>query len=231
MLEARKISKAYHRKPILQDVDFTLEPGQLLGVAGHNGSGKSTLLSIIAQILLPDAGEVLYDGARMTGNRTLSSSILGYVPQENSLLEDLTVKETIEFWQKVYRLPMSKSFAPSSPAMMLGLDGIRRKRIAHLSGGMQKRVSIAIALMRQPRILLLDEALSSLDRSFRQALEHHLVDFCRLGGSILYCSHEINELIGFCGRILVLRQGKKVFDGETADFPTETAALDAILNP
>jgi ABC-2 type transport system ATP-binding protein len=231
MLEARKISKVYHRKPILQDVDFTLEPGQLLGVAGHNGSGKSTLLSIIAQILLPDAGEVLYDGARMTGNRTLSSAILGYVPQENSLLEDLTVKETIEFWQKVYRLPKGKSFAPSSPAMMLGLDGIRRKRIAHLSGGMQKRVSIAIALMRQPRILLLDEALSSLDRSFRQALEHHLIDFCRQGGSILYCSHEINELIGFCGRILVLRQGKKVFDGETADFPTETAALDAILNP
>ena len=231
MLEARKITKAYRRKPILQDVDFVLEPGQFLGIAGHNGSGKSTLLSIVAQVLPPDAGQVLYEGAKLSGNRALTGAVLGYVPQENSLLEDLTVKETLDFWQKVYKLPAGKVFAPSSPAMMLGLDEIQRKRIAQLSGGMQKRVSIAIALLRQPRILLLDEALSALDRSFRQALERYLTDFCHRGGSIMYCSHEIGELVGFCQRILVLRQGKKVFDGKTADFPTEAAALDALLNP
>jgi ABC-2 type transport system ATP-binding protein len=231
MLEARKISKTYRRKPILQDVDFVLEPGQFLGIAGHNGSGKSTLLSIVAQVLPPDAGEVLYGGTRLSGNRALAGAVLGYVPQENSLLEDLTVKETLDFWQRVYRLPVGKVFEPSSPAMMLGLDEIRRKRIAQLSGGMQKRVSIAVALLREPRILLLDEALSALDRGYRQALEGYLAGFCRRGGCVMYCSHEIGEITGFCQRILVLRQGKKVFDGETAAFPTEAAELDAILNP
>ena len=231
MLEARKISKAYRRHPILQDLGFLLEAGEYLGVAGHNGSGKSTLLSIVAQVLPPDDGEILFDGAPLSGNRTLAGSLLGYVPQETSLLEDLSVKETLDFWQKVYRLPGGDAFAPSSPATMLGLGEIRRKRIGQLSGGMQKRVSITIALMRQPKVLLLDEALSALDRGYRQVLEGYLAEYCSRGGSILYCSHEIGELTGFCGRILVLRQGKKVFDGAVADFPTDKDALDTLLNP
>ena len=231
MLEARKISKAFNRKPILCEVDFNLEAGQCLGVAGHNGSGKSTLLSIVGQVLDPDGGEIWYDGVRLSGNRSLAGSLLGYVPQENSLLDDLTVKETLAFWRKVYGLPADGAFKPSSPAAMLGLEEIQKKRIAQLSGGMQKRVSIAIALLRQPRLLLLDEALSALDRSYRLALEGYLADFCRQGGSILYCSHEIGELTAVCDRILVLRQGMKVFDGETADFPSESGALDKLLNP
>ena len=231
MLEVRKITKAYHHKSILQDVDFTLEPGLCLGVAGHNGSGKSTLLSIIAQVLPPDKGDIFIDGTPLRDNRALAGSMLGYVPQENSLLDDLTVKETLAFWQSVYGLPAAELFSPSSISVMLGLGQIRKKKIAQLSGGMQKRVSIAVALLRQPRLLLLDEALSALDRSYRLALEGYLAEYLKRGNSILYCSHEIGELIGFCGRILVLRQGRKVFDGETAVFPTDAAALDALLNP
>jgi ABC-type multidrug transport system ATPase subunit len=215
----------------LQDVDFTLAPGQCLGVAGHNGSGKSTLLSIIAQVLPPDRGEVFFDGARLGGGRVLAGSLLGYVPQENSLLEDLTVQEALAFWQRIYGLPAAGLFSPSSVSAMLGLGQIRKKRIAQLSGGMCKRVSIAVALLRRPRLLLLDEALSALDRGYRIALESYLVDFLGQGSAILYCSHDIAELTGFCSRMLILRQGQVVFDGETAAFPAEASSLDALLNP
>ena len=231
MLEARGVSKAFNRIPILDKVDFRLEPGQRLGVAGHNGSGKSTLLSIVAQVLAPDSGDVLYDGEPLSVKRSREAAILGFVPQDNSLLDDLTVKETLVFWRKIYGLPANGVFSPSSPAAMLGLDEIAGKRIALLSGGMQKRVSIAIALQRQPRLLLLDEALSPLDRRYRLALEEYMADFCRQGGSIIYCSHETAELAAFCNRILVLRRGRKAFDGPSGDLPADTGALDALLNP
>ncbi|MCL1805316.1 MAG: ABC transporter ATP-binding protein [Clostridiales bacterium] len=234
MLEVRKVSKTYQHKPILRDVSFTLGPGQSLGVAGHNGSGKSTLLSIVAQVLPPDEGEILVDGAPLRRGRGKAGVLFGYVPQENSLLEDLTVRETLAFWQKVYGLPAAGLFSPSSVPVMLGLDQIRKKRVARLSGGMQKRVSIAIALLRQPRFLLLDEALTALDRGYRMALENYLAAFLSQGNSILYSSHEIGELVGFCSHILVLRRGETAFHGEAGAFPAEgdnTTELDALLNP
>jgi len=231
MLEVRKISKSYHHKPVLLDVDFTLDPGECLGVAGHNGSGKSTLLAIVARVLPPDKGDIIFEGTLLKEGRIPSDLPLGYAPQENSLLEDLTVYETLAFWQKVYHQPVADLFTPSSVAAMLGLDRIQKKRIAQLSGGMRKRVSIAVALLRQPRLLLLDEALTALDRGYRLALENYLTAFVGQGNSILYSSHEIGELRDFCGRILVLRQGEKIFDGKADSFPTDAAELDVLLNP
>jgi ABC-2 type transport system ATP-binding protein len=231
MLEANRISKSYKHKPILTDVDFTLNAGQIYGVAGHNGSGKSTLLSIVAQTLPPDKGDVLFEGVSLKGNRTLAGSILSFVPQENSLLDDLTIREVLVFWGKVYSLPTNKLFAPSSPAVMLGLEQIQKKRISQLSGGMQKRVSIAIALLREPRVLILDEALAALDRTYRVATEAYLDDFCGKGGSVLYCSHDVSELMRICNRILVLRNGKKIFDDDKKAFPSDPQVLDNLLNP
>ena len=231
MLEVRKVSKAFRHNLVLREVGFRLEPGQCLGVAGHNGSGKTTLLSIIARTLSADGGEILFDGVSLISDRALAGDIIGYVPQENGLLEDLTVNETLAFWQKAYGLPAGSIYAPSSPAVMLGLEEIRKKRIARLSGGMQKRVSIAVALLRRPRLLLLDEALAALDRGYRLALERYLDAFCRQGGGVIYCSHDINELRSFCRRILVLRDGSKVFDGDTELFPSDPAELDILLNP
>jgi ABC-2 type transport system ATP-binding protein len=231
MLEVRDIQKAYQNNTVLDQVSFTLSPGQCLGIAGHNGSGKSTLLSIIAQVLPPDNGLVLFDGVDLSENRAMASAILSYAPQEDSLLDDLTVKETLAFWQKVYGLPVNKLFGDLSPAVAFGLDRIRKKRVGKLSGGMRKRVNIVIALLRQPKLLLLDEAFSSLDRYYRLALEDYLKSFRDGGGSILYCSHNVAELIGLCDRILVLRDGRKVFDEDIGAFPGDSAELDRLLNP
>ena len=231
MLEVRGIKKAYKDKTVLDGVSFSLNPGQSLGVAGHNGSGKSTLLSIIAQVLPADEGEVLLNNVNLSKNREFAGEALGYAPQEDSLLGDLTVRDTLFFWQRAYGLPVSKVFEPGSPAAILGLEPIQKSRVSKLSGGARKRVSIAIALLRQPKLLLLDEALSSLDRHYRLRLEEYISDFRRAGGIILYCGHYTGELIGLCDRILILRDGQKVFDGEAIHFPTDKDELDRLLNP
>ena len=231
MLEVRDVEKAYKRKTVLEKVSFSLGPGQCLGIAGHNGSGKSTLLSIIAQVLPADKGDVFFDDVSLSQNRELAGAILGYAPQEDSLLEDLTVKETLLFWQRVYGLPAGAVFGPSSPAVTFGLEGVQKKRIAALSGGTRKRVSVAVALLRQPKLLLLDETLSSLDRHYRLALEAYMSALRAEGGSVLYCGHDIAELTGLCDRIIVLRDGQKVFDDDALAFPAAGADLDRLLNP
>lgn len=231
MLEVKGLTKNYHGKPVLRDVSFSLSAGECLGVAGHNGSGKSTLLAIVGQVTAPDAGQILCDGADVMGDRQFMCGSVGYVPQNNSLLPDLTVQETLRFWQQTYHLGHLELFSPNSPCTMLGLEKIAKKRVGALSGGMQKRLSMALALLHSPRFLLMDEALPALDRQYRSLLFHWLNRAKALGTALLYCSHEVEELRDFCDTILVLRDGQTAFYGPAAAFPTLPKTLDSMMNP
>ena len=231
MLEVSKLSKTYKKAAVLREVSFTLRPGECLGVAGHNGSGKSTLLSIVAQVVPPDAGQICLNGKKVLGDRAFLRSSVGYVPQQNALLGDLTVRETLEFWQRTYGLTHLDLFAPDSPCTMLGLEKIAKKRVGTLSGGMQKRLSAALALLHSPRFLLMDEVLPAMDRHYRAGLYAWLARLRGAGAAILYCSHEVEELKGFCDNILVLREGQTAYYGPAAAFPTDPAVLDGLMNP
>lgn len=231
MLEAHNLSKVYKGRQVLHNVSLALQPGQCLGIAGHNGSGKSTLMAIIAQVIPPSTGQIYHNGQNILGNRQFLRTMLGYTPQQNCLLEDLTVLETLHFWQKTYGLSGQDLFAPGTPCNILGLQGLAKKKVGALSGGMQKRVSIALSIMHRPQYLLLDEVLSSLDRFYRAALFEWLGAFRAAGGAILYCSHEPAELTSFCNTILVLRQGQTIFYDSVDNFPTTQQDLDSMLNP
>lgn len=231
MLEVLNLTKSYRKTAVLQNVSFTLAPGECLGVAGHNGSGKSTLLSLVAQVAPPDGGQIKYDGRDVLGDRAFLRTSVGYVPQQNSLLGDLTVLETLQFWQRTYGLGHLDLFSADSPCTMLGLKPIAKKRVGTLSGGMQKRVSTALALMHSPRFLLMDEVLPAMDRHYRAGLYGWLNRARGSGTAILYCSHEVEELKGFCDTILVLREGKSAYYGPSAEFPTRPDVLDAMMNP
>lgn len=230
MLQATGITKSYRGVAVLRGVSFALRPGEVLGVAGHNGSGKSTLLSIVAQAVRADSGTLTCDGADVIGNRAFLRAQLGYVPQQNGLLGDLSVAETLRFWAGCYGVPRDTLFAPSSAAALLGLDALAKKKVRALSGGMQKRLSLAVAMLHQPRFLLLDEVLSALDRHHRKALAQWLAGHRARGGAVLYCSHQTEELRGFCDNVMLLQNGQVVLYDTAAALPTEDAVLDLILN-
>jgi ABC-type multidrug transport system ATPase subunit len=231
VFEAKGIRKQYKRQNVVEDVSFYVQPGECLGVTGHNGSGKSTLLSICAQTIQKDAGSVLYDGKSIWGARQFLRRHMGYVPQHNCLLPDLTVKETLLFFSKVHGVPQKALLSDNGAAAQMGLLPLLHKKTQTLSGGMQKRLSIALALMHGPRILLLDEILSSLDRTYRSTFHRYMLAHLKNGGSILYCSHEAEELMSFSNRILVLRTGKTIFYGDTQAMPKDAASLDKMLSP
>lgn len=230
MLNLHGITKRYGKKIALEDISLTLAPGDAIGLVGHNGSGKSTLLSIMAQVIRPDDGTILVNGKPVLGDREFVRSQLGYVPQNDWLLSDLSVRETLAFWQSLHGLPGSV-FDDGSIARALGLDRLAGMKVGQLSGGMQKRLSLALALLHGPRYLLMDEALSALDRVHRQVTLERLALFLRQGGAVIYSSHLLEDVRELCDRLIVLRDGRMVFNGKTDTFPSDAGTLDILLNP
>lgn len=207
MLEIRQLCKSYGGRQVLAPVSFFLPPGQCLGLAGSNGSGKSTLLRLIAQIEKSDGGDVLYEGRSVLGDRRFLRSMLGYVPQSAELARELTVRQQLVLWQAACE---TAGPLPGDILDLLGLEPLLKKPIRALSGGMAQRVSIALALLARPRVLLMDEATSGLDQGYVPQLLDWLERYVAGGGSLVWCSHHPDELDRLCGAVLRLEDGKLV---------------------
>ena len=202
MFLARELTKAHYRRNVLEQVSFALPAGHCLGVEGDNGSGKSTLLSILAQVNTPDSGDILYQGRSVMGDRNFLRSHLGYVPQSCDLLPDLTARQQLKLWQAACGFRES---LPGDVAEMLRFRELEQVKIGEMSGGMQRRVNIALALSTSPEILIMDEATAGLDASFRENLLAWLEDYMKKGGRIVWCSHLAQENRRLCGTVLTLR--------------------------
>ena len=204
-LEVRGLCKRYGGRQVLAPVSFVLPPGQCLGLAGPNGSGKSTLLRLLAQVQRPDSGGVLYGGRSVLGDRKFLRRTLGYVPQRAELAPELTVARQLALWQSACGL---SGPLPAEVAELLGLEPMMGERISALSGGMAQRVSIALALLSRPRVLLMDEATSGLDGAYVPRLLDWLEGHVAAGGSLIWCSHRPEELERLCGAVLRLEPGR-----------------------
>lgn len=208
MLEVRGLCKSYGGRQVLCPVSFVLPPGQCLGLAGPNGSGKSTLLRLIAQIEKPDGGDVLYEGRSVLDDRQFLRTALGYVPQSTELARELTVRQQLRLWQAACGL---SGPLPKDVLDLLGLEPLLKAPIRTLSGGMAQRVSIAMALLSRPRVLLMDEAASGLDGGYVPKLLDWLEGYYLPGGgSLIWCSHHPEELERLCGAVMTLENGKLI---------------------
>ena len=205
MLEVRGLCKSYGGRQALAPISFFLPPGQCLGLAGSNGSGKSTLLRLLAQIQRPDSGEVLYEGRPVLGDRRFLRRQLGYVPQSAGLAPELTVRQQLTLWQRACDLdgPL-----PGDVLELMGLEELLPRPVRTLSGGMARRVSIAMALLSRPSLLLMDEATAGLDGAYVPRLLDWLEEFVAGGGSLIWCSHMRRELDRLCGAVLRLEGGR-----------------------
>ncbi len=207
MLEARQLCKSYGGRQVLSPVSFLLPPGQCLGLAGSNGSGKSTLLQLLGQVQRPDSGDILFDGRSVLGDRHFLRRQLGYVPQEAALDRELSVRQQLILWQRACDV---SGPLPDDILGLLGLEPLLRRPIRALSGGMAQRVSIAMALLTRPRVLLMDEATTGLDRAYVPRLLDWLENFLSGGGSLVWCSHHQEELERLCGAVLRLEEGRLI---------------------
>jgi ABC-2 type transport system ATP-binding protein len=200
-VRARGIVKRFGTREALREVSFEAEAGELVAVIGPNGAGKTTLLSILAGILVPEAGEVrVPDGA------------VGWVPQQAALYRQLTVEENLLLFARLEGHEEPRA----STEEMLVLTGLRERRqevVARLSGGNQQRVNIAIGLLSRPAVLLLDEPSVGLDPRQRARLWEFVSGLAERGTTVVFSTHDIQEAERYGGRVLVLADGESLFDG------------------
>ena len=202
VLEVRGLSKAYGERAALKEVRFEVQPGELLSVIGPNGAGKTTLLSILAGITRPDKGEI-----------SRSDGEVGWVPQQTGLYRRLTVEENLRLFARMERA----GDVDATVERMLDQTGLEERRddqVSSLSGGNQQRINIAVGLLGDPSVLLLDEPSSGLDPRQRERLWEFVLDLARGGGTtVVFSTHYIQEAERYGDRLLVIADGETVFDG------------------
>lgn len=206
MLEVTGLCKSYGKQKILDAVSFTAAPGTCVGIVGSNGCGKTTLLSILAGAVKADQGSIRYRNQEATGSPGVFAREAAYVPQENPLIEELTVRDNLSLWYRGSRREMEQDLA-RGPAAMLGIPAMLKKPVARLSGGMKKRLSIACALSNHAGTLILDEPGAALDMECKADIRAYLEQYRKEGGTVILTSHEQSEL-ALCTRMYVLRGGR-----------------------
>ena len=220
MLELSGICKSYRRQNILDGVELTVRPGECVGIVGYNGCGKTTLLSIIAGALKADKGSILFNGRQAVGHPRVFAEEAAYVPQENPLMEELTVRDNLKLWYRGSRTRMEEDLR-SGAAAMLGVDKMLDRTAGKLSGGMKKRVSIACALSNHAPVLIMDEPTRGIDVGAKYEIYQIMIDLVKQGKSIIMISSEMPELLGMSNRIIVMCNGKITGDLEDAEATQE----------
>ena len=209
MISAHHISFSYGRDALFRDLNFTVEPGECLVLTGPNGSGKSTLISLLAGILKPQEGEI-----RAQGLRSL-------IPQGSALFEDMSVQDNLLFFAGVRKVSVPET-------LPFDLEPYRHKKLADLSGGSKKRLSIACALLGDPRVLLFDEPCAGLDHPNRDNLIDWIKQLKEQGRSIVYAGHDPQEYVSFFDRVLFLGAQAPVLR-EAEDFASSSLDISSTV--
>lgn len=216
ILRAEGISRKYGTVNALSKVSFSLNRGEVLGLFGQNGSGKSTLLDIIALAAKPDEGKVFFDGEELNSNLTAVRRRIGYVPQEIALFEELTVRENLLCWS---RLPGKKAKARvQEVSEALNLLDISRKKISELSGGMKRRVNLAVALLGEPELIVLDEPFAGVDTDNTDGIEKKLRELADGGTAQIVSGHSPEQMLPLIDKVMVLSCGEIAYLDDKDEF-------------
>ncbi len=223
-VQARGLTKLYGRHRALGGVDLTLRAGSLCALLGPNGAGKSTLLGILSTLVRPTSGKVAFaaDGRELEPREVRAA--IGVLAHEPMVYAELSAVENLLFFGRLYDVA---DVTRRSAELLdeVGLDAEARVRPARTySRGMLQRGSLARALLHQPRLLLLDEPFTGLDRAGAQALARTLAAAKRDGRIVLVVSHDLEAIAELCDHVVVLKRGKIVHD-EPRDAPFGPAAL------
>ncbi len=221
MLEVVGLRKSYGAKAAVRDVSFSVARGERFGLLGPNGAGKTTTISIITGTLDADAGSVRIDGETVSTSAQNAKRKIGYVPQEIALYDEITARDNLRFFGALYGLSTSQIARATDQA--LDLSGLRDRAddpVKDYSGGMKRRLNIAVALMHGPELLVCDEPTVGVDPQSRHAIFETLLALGDAGKTIIYTTHYMEEVEKLCPRVAVMDNGEIVADGLLTDLQT-----------
>jgi len=212
LLRVLDVSKRYGKTNAVCNVSFNVKEGEIYGLLGPNGAGKSTMISMISSLFNPDKGDIIYREHSILKNSKRIQTELGYVPQEIALYQSLTGRENLCFWGSINGA--TKIDLNNSIKEVIDLIGISERiddKVNTYSGGMKRRLNIGVALLHNPRLIILDEPTVGIDP---QSRNHILETIKKLnkekGITVIYTSHYINEVEDLCDRICIMDRGEIV---------------------
>ena len=214
LLKVERLSKSFGAVRAVDSVSFEVRPGEIYGLLGPNGAGKTTSISMISGLLKPDSGEVFVAGASFWSDSQKAKSIMGAVPQELAIYEELSGRENLEFWGRMAGL--SSGDAKSRAVELLGalsLTDRAQDAVKTYSGGMKRRINLGCALLHRPKLLLLDEPTVGIDPQARLNILEFIRNLRATGTAILYTTHYLEEAESLCQRIGIIDHGRLLAEG------------------
>lgn len=231
MLETDKLTKKFKDAIAVDEVNLVLRQGESVGLLGPNGAGKSTAIAMISTLMKPSSGDVRLNGKSVLKKPSEMRRVLGVVPQKIALYEELSAYENLKFFGRLYGLSGKKLEQRIDYVLeLVGLSDRKKELVKNYSGGMQRRVNLAAAMMHEPEVLIMDEPTVGIDPQSR----NHLLETIRKlnqdeGMTVLYTSHYMEEVEKLCDRVYIMDHGKVIAEGTKEELKAILSDQETVL--
>lgn len=228
MLQVHQLSKSYGQTAVLQDLSFEIQVGDVYGLLGPNGSGKTTTINMICGLLAADRGTIMINQQPISH---ATKSIIGVAPQENLLYKTLTCEQNLDFFARIYGLSSQKQRSQAIAACLegVGLTDRAKSPVETLSGGMQRRLNIAIALVHNPQLVILDEPTAGLDLEARYEIWELIRQLQSQRTTVLLTTHMLDEAERLCQHIGILKHGQLLAEGTISELRKWVVAEEVVM--
>ena len=229
ILEAHNLVKHYGNFEAVKGISFHLDAGEIFSLLGPNGAGKSTTISMLSTLFAPTDGEAMIGGHSIIKNPMAVRQIIGIVPQEIALYEELTARENLNFWGQMHGMH-SKPLRQRVDEVLeqIGLTDKAAKPVKTFSGGMKRRLNIGVGLLHKPRLVFMDEPTVGIDPQSRRAILDMVKDLNRRGMSVLYTTHYMEEAAELSDRVGIMDHGKMIALGTQKELTQQVGQGDTV---
>jgi ABC-2 type transport system ATP-binding protein len=213
-IQVQDLKRSFGDLQAVKDVKFAARSGEVLSLLGPNGAGKSTTISMLSGLLAPDAGDACIMGHSIRTDAEAAKASLGVVPQEIALYPDLSARENLVFWGKMYGLRgQALQNRVDEVLAVIGLTDRQKNRVGTFSGGMKRRVNIGAALLHRPEVVIMDEPTVGIDPQSRRHILDNVKELNRQGMTVLYTTHYMEEAAELSDHIAIMDQGEVIAYG------------------
>jgi ABC-2 type transport system ATP-binding protein len=230
ILEVRNLVKKFGDFAAVKGVSFDIQEGEIFSLLGPNGAGKTTTISMLSTLYIPTDGDAFIGGHSVTKEPMAVRNIIGVVPQEIALYDDLTARENLSFWGQMYGLSGKTLKARVDEVLeQIGLADRAKDRVKTFSGGMKRRVNIGVGLLHKPRLLFMDEPTVGIDPQSRRAILDSVKDLNRQGMTVLYTTHYMEEAAELSSRVGIIDHGELIALGTQAELTQQVGQNETLV--
>src|SRR3989344_4994769 len=226
MLIVKNLIKKYKDFVALKGISYQVNDGEIFGILGPNGAGKSTMIKILTCFHKPTSGEVIISGIPIDKKEDIKK-LIGWVPQEDTFYPSLTIEENLEYFASLYDLKKKDYKKKISDLLdILQIANKKNSLAGSLSGGMKRRLSMAIALVHNPQVIYLDEPTAGVDPVSRRSIWDAIRKIKSMGLTVIFCTHYLDEADILCDRIAILRSGEIIASGTPKELKKKSKNLE-----